>query len=136
MVSNLEHLNCSVRQLKSSWFFKDIDCYWCALGFPLNYESKSQLHKYKGCCKLISICLCDQNVSSEHSYTFFFIQDFHSTYGYHDMILQPYYYVVSTVILTQCICRSSTEKQGLHQDFDPNKLSARLRKLQKCQVFN
>ncbi|KAG0537675.1 hypothetical protein BDA96_03G169100 [Sorghum bicolor] len=31
--------------------------------------------------------------------------------------------------------RSLTEK-GLHQDVDPKKLSARLRKLQKCQIFN
>jgi len=101
---------------------------WCALGFPLNFESKSQSHNYKGCCKLILVVYAYViRMLVLNILTLFFL--------YHDMILQPYYYVVSTLIFTQCICRSLTEKQGLHQDVDPKKLYARLRKLQKCQIF-
>jgi len=36
-------------------FLRTLTVVWCALGFPLNSESKSQLHNYKGCCKLILV---------------------------------------------------------------------------------
>ena len=36
-------------------FLRTLTVVWCALGFRLNYESKSQLHNYKGCCKLILV---------------------------------------------------------------------------------
>jgi len=36
-------------------FLRTLTVVWCALDFPLNSESKSQLHNYKGCCKLILV---------------------------------------------------------------------------------
>jgi hypothetical protein len=51
------------------------------------------------------------------------------------MILQPYYSVVSTLIFTQCICGSLTEKQGLHQDVDPKKIVCKIEKAAKVSNF-
>jgi len=79
-------------------FLRTLTAVWCALGFRLNYESKSQLHNYKGCCKLILVLhafvirMLVMNILTLFSQFRISIQ--HMVINLYDMILQPYYFVV------------------------------------------